>query len=145
MRLVVDANILVAELIRKRGRELIIHPELELYVAEKAWSEARYELSKRVAKMVQKGVFDRELGENLLADALALAEAKVSLIPDEIYAALESIAKTRIPRDPDDWATVALALVLEAAIWTSDSDFLGCGLPTWTTGTLLVHLLPSGE
>lgn len=102
MRLVVDANILVAELIRKRGRELIIRPELELYVAEKAWSEARYELNKRVAKMVQKGVFDRDLGENLLADALALAEAKVSLIPDEIYAPLENLAKTRIPRDPDD-------------------------------------------
>ena len=97
MRLVVDANILVAELIRKRGRELIIRPELELYVAEKAWSEARYELNKRVAKMVQKGVFDRELGENLLADALALAEAKVSLIPDEIYAPLESYSQNSHP------------------------------------------------
>jgi len=32
--LVVD-NILVAELIRKRGRELIVRPELELYMAEK--------------------------------------------------------------------------------------------------------------
>lgn len=39
MRLVVDANILVAELIRQRGRKLIIHPQLELYMAEKAWDE----------------------------------------------------------------------------------------------------------
>lgn len=56
MRLVVDANILVAELVRKRGRELIVHPEMQLYMAEKAWDEACYELSKRVATMVQKGI-----------------------------------------------------------------------------------------
>jgi hypothetical protein len=31
MRLVVDANILVAELIRVRGRKLIVRPELDLY------------------------------------------------------------------------------------------------------------------
>lgn len=142
MRLVVDANILVAELIRKRGQELIVRPELELYMAEKAWSEACHELSKRVAKMVQKSVFDKDLGKKLLIDAFALAEVGVSLIPHEVYAPLETVARSRIPRDPDDWSTVALALVLGAAIWTSDADFLGCGLPTWTTDTLLVHLSP---
>ncbi len=34
----------------------------------------------------------------------------------------------------------ALALAIEAAIWTSDNDFLGCGVATWTTDTLLTHL-----
>jgi len=29
---------------------------------------------------------------------------------------------------------------MSAAIWTLDKDFLGCGLPTWTTETLLTHL-----
>ena len=140
MRLVVDANILVAELIRKRGRELIVHPELELYMAERAWDEACHELSVRVATIVQKGIFSQNTGQNLLVDALALAEARVFLVPHEIYAPLETTARTRIPRDPSDWPTVALALVMEAAIWTSDRDFLGCGLPTWTTDTLLVHL-----
>lgn len=33
MRLVVDTNILISELTRKRGRELITHPSLELYIA----------------------------------------------------------------------------------------------------------------
>ena len=28
-------------------------------------------------------------------------------------------------RDPDDWPTVALAIALDAAIWTHDCDFLG--------------------
>lgn len=81
MRLVVDANILVAELMRQRGRELIVHPELKLYMAEKAWDEACHELSKRVAAMVQKGIFSQDAGQKLLVDAIALAEAKVCFAP----------------------------------------------------------------
>ncbi|MDJ0690039.1 MAG: PIN domain-containing protein [Xenococcaceae cyanobacterium MO_188.B32] len=69
-----------------------------------------------------------------------MAEAKVFVVPHEVYAAYETIARNRIPRDPNDWFTVALALTLEAAIWTSDNDFLGCGVATWTTDTLLTHL-----
>jgi predicted nucleic acid-binding protein len=71
MRLVVDANILVAELIRKRGRDLIVHPELELYMAQMAWEETCHELGKRVERMVQKGVFSQEVGQNLLTEAIA--------------------------------------------------------------------------
>jgi predicted nucleic acid-binding protein len=140
MRLVVDANILVAELIRVRGRKLIIHPELELYMAEKAWEETTYELNKRIEKMINKGVFSQEIGQSLLNDAVTLAEAKVSIVPHDIYSSYETIARNRIPRDPNDWFTVALALALKAAIWTSDNDFLGCGIATWTTDTLLAHL-----
>lgn len=140
MRLVVDANILVAELIRKRGRELIIHPALELYMAQMAWEETCHELGKRVEKMVQKGVFSQEVGQNLFTDAVALAETRVAVVPHEVYASSETIARSRIPRDPNDWFTVALALVLQAGIWTNDGDFLGCGLPTWTTETLFSHL-----
>ncbi len=73
MRLVVDANILVAELIRVRGRKLIVRPELELYMAEGAWSETTYELNKRIKIMLQKGVFSQEVAQNLLTDAIALA------------------------------------------------------------------------
>ena len=140
MRLVVDTNILVAELIRVRGRKLIVRPELELYMAEKAWDETIYELNKRIEKMAQRKIFSQEVGQKLLTDAVALAEAKVSIVPHEVYAAYETIARNRIPRDPNDWFTVALALTLEAAIWTSDNDFLGCGVATWTTDTLLTHL-----
>jgi hypothetical protein len=31
---------------------------------------------------------------------------------------------------------VACALALTSGIWTSDNDFLGTGIPTWTTDTL---------
>ena len=75
MRLVVDANILVSELIRKRGRDLIVHPELKLYMAQMAWEETCHELDKRVERMVQKGVFSQEIGQNLLTEAIALADS----------------------------------------------------------------------
>ncbi len=145
MRLVVDANILVAELIRVRGRKLIVRPELELYIAEQAWSETTYELNKRIEKMVDRGVFSQAVGENLLTDGIALAEAKVAIVPHEIYSSYETIARNRIPRDPNDWFTVALALAIEGAIWTLDNDFLGCGIATWTTDTLLIHLSNAGQ
>ena len=140
MRLVVDANILVAELIRERGRKLIARPELELYMAEQAWSETTYELNKRIEKMIDRDIFSPSVGKNLLTNAIALAEVKVAIVPHEIYASYETVARNRIPRDPNDWFTVALALTLVAAIWTLDNDFLGCGIATWTTDTLLTHL-----
>jgi len=140
MRIVVDANILIAELIRKRGRQLIARNELELYMAQEASSETTYELNKRVEKMIAKDILSSSIGKNLLSDAISLAEAKVTIIPPEVYSGFETIARRRIPRDPNDWFTVALALAIEVPIWTTDRDFFGCGIATWTTDTLLAHL-----
>ena len=145
MRLIVDANILVSELIRQRGRKLIARPELELYMAEKAWDETTYELNKRVNKIIDKGIFSLTVGQNLLKDGIALAEARVVIVPHKIYAPYQTVAKNRIPRDPNDWFTVALALAIEAAIWTNDNDFFGCGIATWTTDTLLAHLIETDD
>ena len=140
MRLVVDANILVSELLRERGRRLFTHPELHLFVAERAWSEAQHELRRRVALMEAQGRLAVGTGTELLDAAFGLAELRDTRVPDALFAHLEQAGRNRIPRDPDDWPTVALALALDAGIWTNDSDFLGCGLPTWTTDTLLAEL-----
>ena len=64
----------------------------------------------------------------------------IQKIPLSEYKHLEIQAKNRIPRDLDDWETVAVALFLKAGIWTQDCDFLGCGCPTWTTETLTTFL-----
>jgi predicted nucleic acid-binding protein len=140
VRLVVDANIFVAELIRHRGRLLIAHEAFELFVAEAAWSEAQHELRKRIQAMIKQDKFSAETGEALLETAFELAQAKARLIPEEIYGTWKEQALLRIPRDPDDWPTVALALAVDGAIWTLDADFLGCGIATWTTETLLLSL-----
>ncbi len=140
MRLVVDANILVGELLRERGRVLIAHPELELYIAERPWSEARYELARRAELYAARRGLDSRGLIKLLAAAVSVAETHIQVVKQETYAAFEDAARLRVPRDPDDWPTVALALALEADIWTADNDFLGSGVATWTTETLLPRL-----
>lgn len=135
-----DANILVAELVRERGRVLLSDPTLRLYVAGRAWEEAEHELHKRVSAMIGQGRMPPDTGEELLKAAFAAVEARVLIVPEEVYVHLEEEARARIPRDPDDWPTVALALALDSDIWTGDGDFLGCGVAVWTTETLTAHL-----
>jgi predicted nucleic acid-binding protein len=140
VRLVVDANILISELLRARGRRLFAHPDLQLFIAERAWSEARHELRRRVTLMEAQGRLATGTGTELLEAAFGLIELRVTRVPDALFAHLERASRGQVPRDPEDWPTVALALALDAGIWTNDRDFLGCGLPTWTTDTLLAEL-----
>ena len=49
-------------------------------------------------------------------------------IPD-LERRLEAMSSLIAHRGPDD-----------AGIWTHDADFFGCGVPTWTTDTLLAYL-----
>ena len=140
MKLTVDANILVAELTRKRGRELVAHPRLELYVAEKAWSEAQHELARRFKAIAEQTGQPTAAGVLMWEEAIAFTESLVEVVPAVLYNSREAEALRRVPRDPDDWPTVALALVLNADIWTQDGDFLGCGVATWTSATLQLHL-----
>lgn len=140
MKLVVDANILVAELTRKRGRALITGPGLELFIAEKPWEEAQHELAKRYRAIAGRTGASLESADKQHELAVRLAEANVQVMERSLYVSFKQDARWRIPRDPDDWHTVALALTLNADIWTQDKDFLGCGVATWTTDTLLLRL-----
>jgi len=143
--LVVDANALVGELLRVRGRELFERDVLRLYISEQALDEALHEMSRRAARIVEQGRASKQAVEAMLDEARGIVERQISLVPSEVYALFEVRAAYRMPRDPDDVPTVALALALggdegRCGIWTNDGDFLGCGLPTWTTDTLLAHL-----
>lgn len=60
----------------------------------------------------------------------------MAVVPEVVYAPLEDEARWRCARDPIDWPVVALALVLDAAVWTNDNDFLGTGTATWSTETI---------
>lgn len=146
----VDANIFVAELLRWRGQELMRNPHLTLKISEKAHEEALHELPRRANIIVSQGRMSRRTTDEVLTSALRLVKEDVSVVPREVYEGYEGRAAYRIPRDPDDAPTVALALALggdegRCGIWTNDGDFLGCGIPTWTTETLLAHLRHQGE
>jgi predicted nucleic acid-binding protein len=141
MIVVADASVLVGELLRKRGRELLLRPELQVLVAEDQWSETQHELSRRLGIMESSGRLSADNRLALEEAVQRLIEAKaIDVVSRSMYAPFEATARRRIPRDPQDWPTVALALLLDAGILTGDNDFLGCGCPTWTVETLLREL-----
>lgn len=120
-------------------------PRLELKISERALGEAHHELPRRVDVIVSQGRMTRETAGAVLERAIEIAEEETTVVPDTVYSEQLEHAAYRIPRDPDDAPTVALALALggdegRCGIWTNDGDFLGCGVPTWTTDTLLAHL-----
>lgn len=137
MRVVVDASVLVGELLRQRGRALLANKGLEVFGAEQVMSETRYEMRRRLGRMTR---LTQDQQQSLLGDCEQVLKACVVECLEKEYGLWEAIARERVPRDPNDWPTVALALRLGADIWTQDADFLGCGIPTWTTETLMVHL-----
>ncbi|MDQ3761520.1 MAG: PIN domain-containing protein [Actinomycetota bacterium] len=141
MIVVADASVLVAELLRARGRELFAHPDLRVVVAEEQWDETQHELQRRIGAIVEQGRLTDDHAKRLHHDVLALVDERViEVIPRRLYEHMEVVARRRVPRDPRDWPPVALALVLEAGILTGDHDFLGCGCPTWTAETLREEL-----
>ncbi len=141
MIIVADASVLVAELLRKRGRALLRHPGLRVVVAEDQWDESEHELTRRLAAIVDQGRITTKQAHALRDAITALVDQRaIEIIARNTYEHLEATARRRVPRDPNDWPPVALALALDAAILTGDGDFLGCGVPTWTVDTLRAEL-----
>lgn len=116
------------------------HPELKLSVSARAWNEAQHELRRRAVAMVRHGRLTEEAAADTLRHAGELVSSRVLMVPAAIYEPFEQQARLRIRRDPDDWPTVALAMATGFGIWTNDQDFFGCGLPVWTTETLVAVL-----
>lgn len=138
--LVLDASSAVAEALRARGLALFQNPRLELHMSEAAWSETHHELRRRVGVMgARQGMLEEEQAALLMA-ALGTLETCLHIIPVEAYAPYEETARARVPADPNDWPSAALALALDTGIWTEDRDFFGSGLATWLTPVLQYHL-----
>lgn len=144
IRLIVDASVLVGELLRVRGRALLTSASLDLAMTDVVWGEAQHELRRRLVAQVAAGRMLQETADDFLALAEQLVDAYIIVVPSQAYAVEEETARRRIPTDLADWPTVAVALAFERAIWTQDHDFLGCGVPTWTTTTLLAELAAHG-
>lgn len=141
MIVVADASVLVAELLRQRGRALLAHPDLRVMIPEEQWDETEYELQRRIGVIVNQGRLTADQAQSLSAGVRALIDDRIiEVVPHAFYQHMEVVARRRIPRDPNDWPPVALALVLDVGILTGDHDFLGCGCPTWTVETLRKEL-----
>lgn len=140
MRLVVDTSVLVGELLRASGRDRLGDDRLELFLPERMWDETKIEIPRRVQAFARRRALERAVADQLTARCIEAVETNVVILDVAVYSAIEDEARSRSLRDPDDWPVVAAALALTAAIWTNDNDFLGTGVPTWTTDTLHVWL-----
>ena len=140
MRLAVDASTLVAEMLRERGRRLLENRAFVLVVATEVRGETEHELNKRDASMVRHGHLSLDAAEAVRARVEQHFTDRIEVVPRHFYGVSEGEATWRMPRDPKDVPTVALALTFECGIWTGDRDFFGCGVPGWTTETLLGYL-----
>lgn len=90
--------------------------------------------------MVRHGKMEASLVDTSLRATLAGLRRHLTVVPEAGYRQQEAAALARISRDPNDWLTLAVALALDAGIWTNDHDFFGCGASAWITETLLPHL-----
>lgn len=136
MRLVVDASLLVGQLLREKGRRRLADPRLELFIPEQMLEEVERELPKRVRAFARAHDLEPALADELGATCLEAVAANVAVVHEPVYAGLEDEAQSRSVRDPNDWPLVASALALSAGIWTADDDLLGVGIATWTVDTL---------
>ena len=140
MRLAADASSVVAESLRARGFWLVNHDDLVLSITSPTWSEVTHELDRRLGAMVVHGRIEPVEREPMLHETILGLSQIITVVTEAEYGRHEAAARDRIPRDPNDWPTMALALRLGIGIWTNDHDFFGCGVPVWTTQTLLTHV-----
>ncbi len=85
-----------------------MHSALDLALAEETWGETEHELRKRVALLIERGIFSRSVATQLLDEVLATIGARVSVLPADIYANRLDEARQRIPRDRHDAPVIAL-------------------------------------
>ena len=126
--LAIDANILIRAVLGKKVRSLIetYSPITLFIVPEPAYRDAEH----YAAAVITKRGGDAEPILELLRRLVSLIE----VIGPDAYGKFEAEAKMRLAtRDPEDWPMLAAALAFDCPIWTEDTDFFGCGVPTWTS------------
>lgn len=133
--LVLDANILIRAVLGQRLRRILeVHADdISFFLPETAYAEAEEHLATLVVKRAG------DVSKALLA--LKAMAALVTIVGVDLYRDFEAEARKRLgARDPEDWPVLAAALALGCPIWTEDTDFFGCGVATWTSGSIDIFL-----
>ncbi len=133
--LVLDANILIRAVLGQRVRRILeVHTEnISFFLPETAYAEAEENLADLVVK--------RGGDPSKALVALKAMATLVTIVGDDLCQDFEAEARKRLgARDPEDWPILAAALALGCSIWTEDTDFFGCGVATWTSGSIDIFL-----
>lgn len=140
MRLIVDTSVLVGELMRSRGRKSFANQLLDLYLPDILLTEAELVLPRRIEAFSRSRHLRKSEEAQIRKTCFETLDKHVTILEKSVYTLFENEARARSLRDPTDWPAVAAALAMTAGIWTNDNDFLGTGVPTWTTETLKTWL-----
>ncbi len=115
MKIVVDANVVVAALVRSSiTREVLLYPYIDYYSPDFLLDEIK-EHEKEISAKTGKGY----------KSALELITKKIRIMPKQFYAkSMREAHKVIGGIDKDDEPYIALALSLRAdGIWSYDTDF----------------------
>jgi len=112
MRLVIDANVIFSALIRRAvTSDLLFSDKLELYTPEFLFTE----IDKHRLEICSKS----GLSKSRFEQALLLALSEVNIVRHELLKDFIIEAKQICP-DPNDVFYFAVALMLDAAVWSND-------------------------
>ncbi len=125
---VADANVLLSALAQKAAAKVLSH-DLEIYTTAFTWGE----VEEYLPHMGQR----YNIPDFLLRRALSVLPVIVK--SRAFYRQRMTEAKNRM-RDPEDVDLSALALHLNAPVWTNDNDFKDVGWKMYTTAQLLKAL-----
>ena len=114
MRLVIDANVVFAALIRRgKTTEIIFHEKSELYAPDKLLEE----IYKYKELILRKSSLD----EDEFIQVLTRLQKKITMIPQSHFIHYLDLA-SRISPDVKDSEYIALALELGIPLWTNDKE-----------------------
>ncbi|HXY50948.1 MAG TPA: PIN domain-containing protein [Terriglobales bacterium] len=132
MRLVADANVLLAAVLGGRAKAILQHPEIDELLTTAAALDEVQEYA---------GILARKRRLSLDTLLLAMAALPVTVIEEAIYSSSLPQARRLIAkRDPDDVHVLALALHTNLPLWSNDNDFEETGIEWYTTAELLQKL-----
>ncbi len=134
MLLVVDTNIVFSALVTRGATlDLLYFGGFELFSPEFIWSEiSKYE--KLIAKKSSLSFVEIEFFLNKI-------KSNIATVPEKEYLYLKEKA-LEILRDKKDWTFLALALQLNAGIWSNDKEFKEQNkVKVYTTKELLEFVL----
>jgi predicted nucleic acid-binding protein len=130
--LVIDAAILVAAARgRSSGAILEVARTGVLATTDRVVHEARRRIELGLKRPDLLTVIDALIAEMTVVPVAALA----SLLPRSEIALREAVASRN--GSSDDAHVLALAWSVEADIWTTDRDFAGTGVASWSTPNLM--------
>ena len=132
MKLVADANVLLAAVLGGQAKTVLQHPEIDDVLTAEATLAEVEEYAPILAKKKHLSL------DSLL---LAIAALPVTVVEKAIYSSsLPRARKLIASRDPDDVDILALALHTNLPLWSNDNDFEEAGIEWYTTAELLRKL-----